>query len=224
MKIALFANTDWYLYNFRLGLARALRDAGNEVFMLSPKGRYRELLEREFVWREIDLGGGSRGVTKNVAAIRRVRSVYRELSPDLVHHFTIKCVLYGGLVARMQGIPAVHAVTGLGHVFTDDRLLNRAARPLVRAAYRQVFNGNCETIFQNEENRGFFIQNRLIDEKRTHLIRGSGADCDRFQPSDASRAPGPCRFLFASRLLREKGIVELLEAFRLCEVEALQRS
>ncbi len=38
MKIALFANTDWYLYNFRLGLARALHDAGNEVFMLSPKG------------------------------------------------------------------------------------------------------------------------------------------------------------------------------------------
>ena len=153
MKIALFANTDWYLYNFRLGLARALRDAGNEVFMLSPKGRYRELLEREFLWREINLGGGSRGVFKNVAAVRRVRDVYRELRPDLVHHFTIKCVLFGGLAARLQRIPAVHAVTGLGHVFTDDRFLNRIARPFVRVAYRQVFNGNCQTIFQNEENR-----------------------------------------------------------------------
>jgi hypothetical protein len=39
-RVVLFANTDWYLHNFRLPLALALRDAGCEVTMVAPAGKY----------------------------------------------------------------------------------------------------------------------------------------------------------------------------------------
>lgn len=40
MKILFFANTEWYLYNFRLPLARYLRDHGHDIVMLTPPGPY----------------------------------------------------------------------------------------------------------------------------------------------------------------------------------------
>jgi len=40
MRVIFFANSEWYLYNFRLPLAKALRDAGAEVVMVSPHGPY----------------------------------------------------------------------------------------------------------------------------------------------------------------------------------------
>ena len=104
-------------------------------------------------------------------------------------------------------------MTGLGHIFTDDNLSNRCARKIIKPLYRYVLaHRKSQVIFQNEENREFFIKNRLVDSERTHLIRGSGADCERFTPSNVSRRLGPCRVLFASRLLREKGIYELINA------------
>ena len=51
MKILLFANTDWYLYNFRLALAKAIRELGVEVVLVSPPGDYGPRLKKEgFHW------------------------------------------------------------------------------------------------------------------------------------------------------------------------------
>ncbi|MCC9655661.1 glycosyltransferase family 4 protein [Rhodopirellula halodulae] len=212
-RVVLFANTDWYLYNFRSGLARSLKDRGHQVTMVSPDGPYAERLDKEFGWRELDLSGGSKNPLDNLAALNRIRSLYREIKPDLVHHFTIKCVLYGGLVARQMKIPTVQAVTGLGHIFTEDSLPNRLIRAGIRPMYQRALGGeNTRVIFQNTGDRDFFLNAGLVSEKHLELIRGSGADCDRFRPPSGERRPGPCRFLFASRLIREKGVYELLEA------------
>lgn len=212
-KILLFANTDWYLFNFRIGLARRLSQLGHKVTLVSPNGDYADRLSAEFDWRPLDLCGGSKNPATNLLAVRQVRRLYLEIQPDLVHHFTIKCVLFGGIAARQLGIPAVHAVTGLGHIFTNHNLSNRCVRTIIKPLYRHALaHRKSQVIFQNEENRAFFIKNRLVDSEHTHLIRGSGADCERFTPNNTPRRPGPCRVLFASRLLREKGIFELINA------------
>ena len=65
----------------------------------------------------------------------------------------------------------------------------------------------------------FFINAGLVDKDKATLIRGSGADCKRFCPTDQPREPGPCRLLFASRLLKEKGVWELLEAVKQLRAE-----
>jgi glycosyltransferase involved in cell wall biosynthesis len=218
MKILLFANTEWYLYNFRLGLAEALRAQGHQVILLSPPGPYGERLRQlGFDWRPFPFSTRSTNPLAEFNVIRRLVALYRAERPDLLHHFTIKCVLYGSLAARLAGNPPVlNAVTGLGHIFTDPGLKARLLRPLARACYRLALGGEKRrTIFQNQEDRDYFVNSGLVAAAGSHLIRGSGGSGDKFRPAKLRREEGdPPVVLFASRLLREKGVFELLAAAR----------
>ena len=117
-KAILVANTEWYLYNFRLALARFLRDQGYEIVLVSPPGKFASLLgEAGFRWLEWRLGRQTLAPWKEVDSILQILSIYRRERPDLVHHFTIKPVLYGSLAARLSHATAiVNSITGLGYV------------------------------------------------------------------------------------------------------------
>lgn len=220
MKALLFANTDWYLFNFRLPLAKALRGRGWEVVLVSPPGEYGPRLEREgFRWIGFDFSRKGTNPLGEFATLKRLVALYRRERPHLAHHFTIKCVLYGGIAARVAGVEkTVNAVTGMGHVFTTHSPRNRLLRPLIRAMYRGVLNHSL-VIFQNPDDRDEFLRLGLVDAARARLIRGSGVDTTRFVPREASVAQHEGRpdaaaltVLMVARLLKEKGVREYVEA------------
>jgi glycosyltransferase involved in cell wall biosynthesis len=212
LKALLFANTDWYLYNFRLPLAKALRSGGYDVVLLSPPGDYARLLTEEgFRWIRFPFSRGVNPLTE-LATLWRLIGLYRRERPDLVHHFTIKCVLYGGIAARWSRAKAiVSSVTGLGHVFITHSWLNRLLRPAVSLVYRFVL-GRSQIIFQNPDDRSEFLRLALVEEGRTHLIRGSGVDTEYFRPPADAGRERPATVLMMGRLLREKGVREFVEA------------
>ncbi|MDP2156940.1 MAG: glycosyltransferase family 4 protein, partial [Nitrospirota bacterium] len=105
----------------------------------------------------------------------------------------------------------------------------RLLRPIIKSLYRIIFSLNrakMRVIFQNTEDRAFFVQNGLVPELLTQVIRGSGVDCKQFSPTPADGLPakGPVKILFASRMLREKGIFELAHAARLLKEKGLNFS
>lgn len=218
MKFLLFANTDWYLYNFRRSLAQRLRQEGHEVVLVSPPGAYGPRLgELGFRWLPFDFSTRSTNPLAEICVLYRLWRLYRRECPDLCHHFTIKCVLYGSIAAHLAGVPrVVNAVTGLGHIFTDEGLKARLLRPLVRSLYRFALGGRwTRVIFQNQEDRDYFVGFGLIEPTHTYLIRGSGVDTNYFAPKAIDKEPGDSvNILFASRLIREKGVFELLYAMR----------
>ena len=115
-KTILFANTDWYLYNFRRSLALALQAAGYDVLLLTPPGPYGErLTELGLRWQAVPMDRRSLNPLREaVLLLHLVRLLMRE-RPALVHGFTIKCAVYGSLAARLAGVPArVNAVAGGG--------------------------------------------------------------------------------------------------------------
>ena len=225
MKIILFANTDWYLYNFRLPLACHLREIGHDVVMLSPPGSYVARLQAAgFHALTVPMQRRSLNPVREVALLNEIRRVYADERPDLVHHFTIKCVVYGALAARMTGIPAcVNAVTGLGHVFTSDGFKAHLLRPPVQALLRLAMNGpNSRLIVQNPDDHAAFLHAGLIEPCYVRLIRGSGVDTERFKPTNpSSRGNNPITILLASRLLWEKGIGEYVAAARQLRTEGI---
>ncbi|MEW6503880.1 MAG: glycosyltransferase family 4 protein [Chloroflexota bacterium] len=219
----LVANTDWYLYNFRLSLAQFLRQKGWQVVLVSPPGRFVPAIQREgFCWVQWGLDRRSMNPLKELIALFQLWLVYRREKPDLVHHLTVKPVLYGSLAAVFAGVPGiVNAITGLGYLFLNDDWLTRQVRRLVKGLYRWVLNRpNAVVIFENETNRRQFIEEGLVREDQAYLIEGVGVDVERFSPQP--EAEGVPVVLFPARLLREKGIYTLIEAARLlkprCEV------
>jgi len=217
-KILLFANTDWYLYNFRRSLAEKLRAEGWDVVLVSPPGEYGpKLTALGFRWVSFPFSTRSTNPLQELMVLLRLILLYRRERPDLCHHFTIKCVLYGSLAARFSGCRRIiNAITGRGHIFSDSGLTARLLRPVVRVLYRLVHAGrNDRVIFQNSEDRDYFVDNGLVAAEATVLIRGSGVDCERFKSTIAAADPEKkVQVLFASRMLREKGIYELIAAAR----------
>ena len=223
-EIVLFANTDWYLYNFRRSLALALREAGHELLLLSPPGEYGARLRALGLrWEPVPMDRRSLNPLREAAVLAHLWRLFRRERPDLVHGFTIKCAVYGSLAARAAAVPArVNAVTGMGYVFTSTDAKARALRPLVRLLMRAALDGrDARLILQNPDDVAVFEQARLVAPGQIRLIPGSGVDCVRFAPSESvgrGHAPDadtpPFRVLLAARLLWDKGLAEFIDAAR----------
>ncbi|MDD2989154.1 MAG: glycosyltransferase family 4 protein [Zoogloea sp.] len=217
MKVVLFANTEWYLYNFRRSLALALRDAGYEVLLVSPPGPYGEKLRQlGFRWIPAPMERRSLNPLRELALVLWLKRLFAQEQVDLVHGFTIKCAVYGSLAARLAGIPArVNAVAGMGYVFTSEDLKARLLRPIVRSLMRLALDGQgARLILQNPDDVALFERAGLVDASLVRLIPGSGVDCRRFVPKAGRTRGGRFRVLLAARLLWDKGLAEYVDAAR----------
>jgi glycosyltransferase involved in cell wall biosynthesis len=214
-KIILFANTAWYLFNFRLSLAKALRDAGWEVVLISPADEYGKRLQDEgFRWEAVPMERGSLNPLRELKLIWYLRNFYKRENPVLVHHFTIKCVILGSIAAKFAGVSGrVNAVAGLGYVFISDALKARVLRPVVKILLRWVLNDKRSLlILQNTDDEKAFGSSGVLQRDKIRVIKGSGVNVKKFYPSDRkNHADEKIKILLAARLLWDKGIGEFVE-------------
>lgn len=212
MKFILFSNTSWYLYNYRLPLVPELKTRG-EVTLVAPPDDYSARFKEEGIrWLSFPLSRRGMNPFAELLTIFRLARLYRRERPDLVHHFTIKCMLYGSIAARMAGVRSVvNSVTGLGYVFSRSDWRGRLLNAFVRGFYRFTLRGT-QVIFQNADDRNHFVREGLIDAGQASLIRGSGVDLTRYEVRD--EAEGTPIVLLAARLLWDKGVAEFVEAAR----------
>lgn len=223
LRVLLFANTEWYLFNFRGSLAKALRDAGHEVLLVSPPGPYgAKLREMGFRWIAAPMDRLSLNPLRELALLRWLHRLMVQERVDLIHGFTIKCAVYGSLVGRIAGVPArVNAVAGMGYVFSSNEPKALILRPIVRGMMRMAMGGrNSRLILQNSDDVTRFRDAAVVDPRLIRLIRGSGVDCSRFRFVPRRRAfSEPLRVLLAARLLWDKGLAEYVEAARMLRTQ-----
>jgi glycosyltransferase involved in cell wall biosynthesis len=146
----------------------------------------------------------------------------RRERPDIVHGFTIKCVVYGALVGRSVGAGRINAVSGMGYVFTSDSLKARLLRPILRLLMRAALGGErARLILQNPDDVQLFERAGIVPSEQIRMVRGSGVDCSRFLPPNDERvsAETPLRIVLAARMLWDKGVGEFVEAARLLKSE-----
>lgn len=213
------ANTSWYLFNFRLSLGKEVLKRGYDVVFVSPPDEYVRRIEDAGI-RYVPLHTlhrSSLNPFKEFSTLLEFIQIYRTEQPLLVHHFTIKCVLYGTLSAlflRCQKV--VNSITGMGHVFLSQRSVIRLFRPFIKFIYSSLLKrSSVKVIFQNPDDRAFFLSENLVRESNVFLIKSSGVNLERFSAlqKKGTYGSGKC-ILFAGRLLKEKGIYDFIDAFR----------
>jgi glycosyltransferase involved in cell wall biosynthesis len=210
LKIALIANSAWYLYNFRRPLMVALKQAGHEVEAISAPDPYGPRLQAEgWRWHPLALEASGTNPLRELRTVAALRALLRERSFDLAFTYTPKANIYTGLASYGLGLGHVPNVSGLGRVFVERSALTK----LVLFLYRLAFRRAHQVVFQNNEDRQVFLDAQLVKPDQTVRVPGSGVDLCRFTPSPLPDT-NAITLLYVGRLLRDKGIVELAEAAR----------
>jgi glycosyltransferase involved in cell wall biosynthesis len=223
-KILLVANTDWYLYNFRMQLAEKLSSMGYQVCFVSPAGPYVPLLTGEGMrWVEWKLSRRSLSPLKEIASIRHLAGIFKQEQPDLVHNHTIKAVIYGTLAARStRPVQVVNSITGRGSIFLDNQPITRILRICIKLLYRLwVDRPEYQVVFENSTDQQFFLDQGLLTKSKTRIIMGMGVDVKRFV--QAPEPDGVPVILYPGRILWEKGIGVLIEAAQILHQDTEMR-
>ena len=214
-KLLFFISEDFYYWSHRRPLALAALAAGYDVALVTRVGGMQSRIEADGV-RVIPfvISRGGMNPLHDLLVLFRLIRIYRRERPALVHHVAIKPVIYGSFAARVAGGPeVVNALAGLGFAFISRGWSGRALRMVVTSLLRMALSRGI-LILQNPDDVSLLCRERLIDQERVRLVRGSGVDLDRFRPALAPPTGAPLVVLPA-RMLWDKGVGEFVAAARL---------
>lgn len=214
-KIALLANSSWNLANFRGGLIAALLEGGDEVVTLAPDdSSVSGLVQRGVRTLHVNVDSSGTSPRRDGTLFFDYRKRLLEERPDIVLGYTVKPNVYGTLAARSLGIPVINNISGLGSAFIGGGSLAN----LICLLYRFSLRGSHRVFFQNRDDLAVFLERKLVRRDQAAILPGSGVDIRRFTPISPTTAvideKTPFRFLLVARLLRDKGVVEFIDAAR----------
>ncbi len=214
--ILIIANCTWYLYNFRSELLEELQKKGHNLILLSTTDRYAKYIKKYFIKvNKLFLIRGSENLIFEFLTIVNIFYCFLRYNPHLVHNFTIKPSIYGGIVGRVLGAKKIlNHITGLGPSFYSQskrrNLLNKIFNPIYKFAFN---NENAINIFHNNADRKTFIKRGLTNYKNSKIIQGSGVDTNYFRTTyTKNKFNKNIQILFPARIIKEKGIIELINA------------
>lgn len=206
-KVLILVNHDLVIYNFRKELVEKLIESNYQVIICSPNGkRIKQLIEMGCEYKEIVINRHGTNPVQDIRLIKKYYDVMNEVKPSIVLTYTIKPNIYGGFVARVLKIPYVANITGLGSAVEKESFIQKITLSLYKVSFKKI----NKIYFQNEENMLFFKKNNLISSKFS-LVPGSGVNLNEFKKIDYPEKE-EINFIFISRIMKEKGIDQYLEA------------
>ena len=213
-KILFFVTEDWAFCLFRMPVALAAIERGDEVVVVTNVTRHAgEITGHNIKLVPIRLARSGMNLFSELKVLWRVIGILIKEKPDILHNVAIKPVLYGSIAARLTGVSRViNAVTGMGYLFTHDNIRVKCLRAVVQTAFRYLLKTKGFVVLvQNPDDLKEFTDNGMADRKSIHLIKGSGVDTTVFRATEANDKPR-CRVILATRMLYDKGVAEFIEA------------
>ncbi len=205
-KVLILINSSGGLYDFRNEFVKTLAAEYQVTVSVPDDTKVKELKEEGC--RIVKTAINRRGVnpSEDLKLYRAYRRMMKEIQPDLVITYTIKPNIYGGFCAGRLKIPYLATITGLGGAFDRKGLFLKLIVRMYRTGLKKA---EC-VFFQNQENRGIFEKLGILSGK-TRMVMGSGVNLDRhcYEPYPQGE---DVHFLFVGRVMKERGILEYLEA------------
>jgi glycosyltransferase involved in cell wall biosynthesis len=214
-RILYVVTEDWYFLSHRLPMARAAKQAGYEVHVATRLKSGKAAIEREgFVPHALTWSRGSLSPWGSFSAVIELRRLLRALAPDILHNISLKPVLLGTTASLgFSDVAVVNSLTGLGTLFIGEAGVSALARKAVRYALSRLLRrGRSKTVVQNPDDRAFVL-GLGVPAGSVVLIPGSGVDTRALTPLPEPSPPVTAAYV--GRMLADKGVVTLIEAFAL---------
>jgi glycosyltransferase involved in cell wall biosynthesis len=212
-KILFLASEDRFFWLHPLPVARAALQSGYEVVVATSVDTYaQQILNEGFRLVPIKLTRKSYAPWNEFIAIYHLRKVYRAEKPNIVHHLSLKPVLYGSIARLgMKDIAAINAVTGLGYLALASSRKAKLLRFVVWKALRFLLNQARQiVVLENQDDKDRLVHEVGVLPGKMLVTRGAGVDVDAFPA--APEPTGQPVVVLPSRMLWIKGVKEFVDA------------
>lgn len=221
-RILYVVTEDWYFLSHRLPMARAAQAAGYEVHVATRiKDGEAAIRNEGFVPHALAWSRGSLSPWGGFSAVFELRGLLRKIQPDILHNVSLKPVLLGTTASLgFGGTAVVNSLTGLGTLFIGEAKVSAATRYAVRYALSGLLRRKrSKTVVQNPDDRNFVLDLGVAPENIA-LIPGSGVDTEHLTP--LPEPPPPITAAYVGRMLADKGVITLIQAFSLLGQRGVQ--
>ncbi len=172
--------------------------------------------------REFDIIGD----VKSLFQIRKVLKVYNR--DTVVHAFDTKLTILLPIASiGLKNIKVVRTINGMGRIFTHSNLKNKILKRLYKFIQKGLKKYVDYTIFQNTDNYNYFINNNLVNKENSSVVMSSGINLQNYSTRISEEDKNKLRidlninnkqltFVLISRLIKQKGVLNYLEAAQKC--------
>lgn len=215
MKIAVLSSHTPSLFWFRMDMMKSFLTKGHEVIAVGDQDE--DLWEEKFSdngisYRKADIQRNGTNPLQDLKTFCSLKKILAEERPDKIFAYQAKTIIYGALAANAVGIKEVYPlIAGVGSVFLSDALTTKLVRLILKAEYRFSMRNCSRVFFQNKDDEEVFRKHGILKRQSVVLLHGSGVNLKRFE---VQPQPKQCDFLYIGRLIRDKGVMEYLEACR----------
>ncbi len=207
-RVLILVNHDVVIYNFRLELVEKLLSEGYEVHISSPIGEHsNDLKAMGASLHEISFDRHGTNPIDEFRLLNHYKRLMNEIRPIIVFTYTVKCNIYGGIAASSMRIPFCPNITGLGTAINDGGIKGY----IIGEMYKKGLRGAERVFFQNEANKEFMLNKGMVSSPYT-VLPGSGVNLQRHCYEPYPESSRPLIISYIGRIMRDKGIDELLEA------------
>lgn len=206
MVIFIFSKSTWNVFNFRKDLIKVLVQKKNKVYILAKKNtNYLELQHLGCKILNINFENDSFNILKDFFAIFKIIKLIIKYRPNIFLNFNLKPVILGSFVNRFFDVNVINTITGLGNAFLGSNLLKK----VIIFFYKYSISKNNFVIFHNDVDKKLFLQKKIVEKNKAHVVKGSGVNINYFKYSKLQKKK--ITFLFIGRLLWNKGIKEFID-------------
>lgn len=216
MKIAVLSSHTPSLYWFRIDMMKAFRERGHTVYALGNEDERKWAIgfcKQGINYNQIYVQRNGINPLSDLKTLESIKKALKEIKPDKIFTYQAKTIIYGTIAANKLGITEVYPlIAGLGSLFLNDDIKTKMIRKILMSEYKFSMRKCPAVFFQNSDDLQTFKQMKVIKDQKVEMLHGSGVSLERFtvQPM-----PETFTFLCISRLIRDKGVYEYLEA---CEI------
>lgn len=212
MKLFIIVNHDWFFLSHRQEVAIAAKNAGWDVTIVCCNtGRFEDIQALGLKTIDMPINATGMNPKEEWKTFSFLRKLYKKEKPNVVHHVGLKTILWGGLAAKLTKVNGVvNAVSGLGVMFSEGEL-SLTARGILSVLRFSHNRKKIRVIFQNHDDEALLLNYRVTKPENVVFIKGSGVDLNKFAYVPVPDT-SPIKVMFTGRMVKEKGVVDLIEA------------
>ena len=224
MRIALVGTTADCVLGFRRSLIKELVAKGHKVyaFAIDYSDEQRQLLTSlGAIPIDYDLSRSGLNMLADLKMMLQLKAKLEVIKPDIVLSYFVKPVIYGTAAARLANIPTrIAMLEGLGYVHTAGQngygIKKRILQIIQGVLFTISFKFATKVVFLNPDDPNDLSKITLFSKSKVEVLGGIGLELLDYPYSNPDMN-NPIRFIFAARLLAEKGIYQLIRAIKLVQ-------